>query len=430
MKRFEFIFDIKVNSFKSRLLNYISAFDSFSFLDSNVHAGNQDKGYSAIAFAGVLSCSTAKLSDTNAYIDSCSDWLYGYMEYDLKNQTEHLSSSHADKFNLQPICFMQPEWVIIIDGNSCVLQLIKDDKSAAEKLFEFISATDELPDPGNASPVFCPAITKEQYVNAVKRIQDKIQMGEAYEVNYCFEFTAEFKHNHPASFFYKLNNEIRNPFSGILKTKDFYLFSMSPERFIKKTGNKLITQPIKGTRKRGFSSAEDEQLISSMKKSAKEVSENIMIVDLVRNDLAKIAAPNSVIVDELCGISIFEKVIQMVSTVSCKLKKNISFSEIITAMFPMGSMTGAPKLSAMKIIEANENFRRGIFSGSVGYIAPNGDFDFNVVIRSILYNSKSGQWVLPVGSAITALSNPDEEYEECMIKAKPLIQKQTVENAH
>ena len=201
-----------------------------------------------------------------------------------------------------------------------------------------------------------------------------------------------------------------------------YLICASPERYLQKNSNKLLSQPIKGTIKRSPEPVEDAQLKIDLKTSLKEQSENIMIVDLVRNDLSRIAKRGSVTVEELCTIYSYKQVHQMISSISCELKDNITFTEIIKSTFPMGSMTGAPKVSAMKLIEHYESSKRGLYSGTLGYINPEGDFDFNVVIRSILYNTKNKYASFMVGSAITDKSVAEAEYEECLLKAKAMFE--------
>ena len=198
--------------------------------------------------------------------------------------------------------------------------------------------------------------------------------------------------------------------------------SATPERYIKKDGCKVISQPIKGTEKRSDNKKEDQQLALELSNDEKERSENIMIVDLVRNDLSRTAKKGSVKVKELCKIYTFDQVHQMISTVESKVKKSTNPIDIIETTFPMGSMTGAPKISAMQIIEELEETKRGLYSGAVGYISPKGNFDFNVVIRSILYNETKQYVSYSVGGAITAKSNPLKEYEECLVKAKAMRQ--------
>jgi len=217
-----------------------------------------------------------------------------------------------------------------------------------------------------------------------------------------------------------MQEENQAPFSALYRHKDKWLMCCSPERFIHKQNHEIISQPIKGTSKRGADPTQDELLKVALKNNQKEQAENVMIVDLVRNDLGKVAIPGTVNVDELCGIYTLKTVHQMISTISATLKENLLFSEIIKASFPMGSMTGAPKIRAMEIIEELEFFSRGLYSGSVGYISPDGNFDFNVVIRSILYNSTTKALLYPAGGAITANSDIAKEFEECLLKAKTM----------
>ena len=218
-----------------------------------------------------------------------------------------------------------------------------------------------------------------------------------------------------------LNTISPTPFSTFYKLNNQYLLCASPERFVKKDGDKIISQPIKGTAKRDLTNkTRDEQLKQQLINSQKEKSENVMIVDLVRNDLSKIAARNSVQVDELFGIYSFPQVHQMISTVSATIKDEIDFADMLKASFPMGSMTGAPKYRVMQLIEEYEQTKRGIYSGSFGYITPQNDFDFNVVIRSIVYNEQTKYVSYQVGGAITHYSNAEDEYEECLLKAKAM----------
>ena len=249
-----------------------------------------------------------------------------------------------------------------------------------------------------------------------------IQRGDIYEANFCQEFYSENCRINPLETFNKLNNISKPPFATFLKIEDKYLMSATPERYIKKDGCKVISQPIKGTEKRSDNKKEDQQLALELSNDEKERSENIMIVDLVRNDLSHTAKRGTVKVEELCKVYTFMQVHQMISTITSEVDEDISPIEILKTTFPMGSMTGAPKISAMKIIEELEETKRGLYSGSVGYFKQNGDFDFNVIIRSILYNATKQYISYSVGSAITVKSNPLKEYEECLVKAKAMRQ--------
>ncbi|NND88585.1 MAG: anthranilate synthase component I family protein, partial [Flavobacteriaceae bacterium] len=210
------------------------------------------------------------------------------------------------------------------------------------------------------------------------------------------------------------------PFATFLKLEQYFALSASPERYLKKEGKILITQPIKGTAKRYEDPEEDKRSAQRLLEDPKERSENIMIADLVRNDLSRIAAKGTVIVESLCELQTFQQVHQLVTTIRCELLEEVSPVMALKNTFPMGSMTGAPKISAMKIIERLEDSKRGLYSGAMGYFTPEGDFDFNVVIRSILYNKTKEYVSFSVGGAITANSSPENEYEECLLKAKAM----------
>lgn len=266
-----------------------------------------------------------------------------------------------------------------------------------------------------------PLVNKKRYLQQVNRLKQHIQRGDIYEINYCVEFRAENVTIDPISFFAGLYNLTKAPFSCLYKTGSRYIFSASPERFLQRTGNRLISQPIKGTIKKGFSPEENEKLKQNLLHNQKERSENVMITDLVRNDLSKLAKKGTVHVDELFGIYSFETVHQMISTISCELNEGLKLQDILLATFPMGSMTGAPKISAMKFIRQFEDMERGAYSGSIGYFKPNGNFDMNVLIRSIMYDKETGKLSFSVGSAITHYSDAENEYSECMLKAEALL---------
>ncbi|MBP8192996.1 MAG: anthranilate synthase component I family protein, partial [Chitinophagales bacterium] len=255
-----------------------------------------------------------------------------------------------------------------------------------------------------------------------EKIKTHIQLGDIYELNFCQEFYAGDALIDTVRVFQKLNQLSKAPFTSFFKNEGNYLMCASPERFLKRQNNTLISQPIKGTRKRIQDKKQDNLLKQQLFFDEKERSENVMIVDLVRNDFSRIALKNSVEVEELFGIYSFEQVHQMISTVTCTIPQDLSFSEIIKAVFPMGSMTGAPKIAAMELIEQYEPTKRGLFSGAVGYMTPKGNFDFNVVIRSILYNEQNQYVSIQAGSAITIDCDAEKEYEECLLKAKAMLE--------
>jgi para-aminobenzoate synthetase component 1 len=351
------------------------------------------------------------------------EWKFGFITYDYKNQIEALSSKHFDGIKFPERHFFTPQILFKISQKE--VEVLYDkvllSYSEIERIVSEIDAVSVLESKLETVKVVS-RITKEAYLKNVEILKQHIQLGDIYEVNFCQEYFAEDVAINPIDIYLALNKKSPTPFSCFVKNDDKYLMSATPERFIHKFGDKIISQPIKGTIKRGENENEDEELKKELFNDVKERSENVMIVDLVRNDLSKIANRGSVNVDELCGIYTFPQVHQMISTVSGKVKNNVSFDEIIKATFPMGSMTGAPKIKAMELVEQYEETKRGLYAGTVGYINPQGDFDFNVVIRSLQYKKNDKYLSFIVGGAITALSDPEKEYDECLLKAKAMLE--------
>lgn len=340
-------------------------------------------------------------------------YLFGYFGYDLKNEVEALSSENIDYIGFPDLYFFLPRYVVEITNSGNNYLQGPPDSESEQFLNDFFNTTQTS---NQASIVLQPQISKKDYIDTVQQLKSHLQQGDIYEVTYCQNFIAENATIHPKDTFFKLNEKNKAPMSCYVQLENKYLLSGSPERFLKKEGTRLFTQPIKGTAARQSDALLDEKAKHALLNDEKERAENVMIVDLVRNDLSRVAAKNSVQVEELFGVYSFPTVHQLISTVSCEIKEGKTLLEIIQALFPMGSMTGAPKISAMQLIEKYETFKRGLFSGAVGYFAPNGDFDFNVVIRSILYNAEQKTISCPVGGAITIQSTPEKEYEECMVK--------------
>jgi para-aminobenzoate synthetase component 1 len=356
------------------------------------------------------------------FIDSNkSNYIFGALNYNLKNEIENLESRQTDFLNFPQILFWIPKYVIKIQKEN--FEFVQGEKN--EESFNFLNYFLEEETDLNFhqfNDELKPRISKTTYLDRIQKIKELLQRGDIYEVNFCQEFFAEnIEIQFEMDLYFKLNKIAKAPFSSFLKFDEFTIFCNSPERFIQLKNGRLVSQPIKGTAPRNIDSKIDEEIKNELKTNPKERSENIMIVDLVRNDLSKIAEKNSVNVDELCEIYSFPTVHQMISTISCVPRTEVSFKDIVRATFPMGSMTGAPKISAMKIIDELEDFNRGIYSGSIGYIAPNGEFDFNVIIRSLIYNSEKHYLSCSVGSAITILSDAEKEYEECQIKVEKLL---------
>ncbi|MEH1008272.1 aminodeoxychorismate synthase component I [Winogradskyella sp. ECml5-4] len=414
-----------IEAFKQNLLLWSQQFDDVVWLDSNNH-NDEYSSYDAVlavdAFTAIRTDYFDAFERLKDYQLSVNDWIFGYLAYDLKNTTERLKSENIDGLDFPDLYFFQPKKVFLFKGNQVEIQYLKMvDDEIADDLLSINSCVSSSAVEKSQNPIKIKLrIHKDDYSDKVTKMLTHIHRGDIYEANFCQEFYAENSEINPLETFKKLNAISRPPFASFLKFEDKYMMSASPERYIKKTGTKVISQPIKGTAKRSEDKAEDLRLAEELSKDPKERSENIMIVDLVRNDLSHTACKGSVEVKELCKVYSFLQVHQMISTVQSEVEQETNPVDIIKTTFPMGSMTGAPKISAMKIIENLEETKRGLYSGSVGYFAPNGDFDFNVIIRSILYNETKKYISYSVGGAITAKSDPLKEYEECLIKAKAM----------
>ncbi|MEJ8802272.1 anthranilate synthase component I family protein [Pontibacter sp. H249] len=342
----------------------------------------------------------------------------GYISYDLKNQIEKLSSQNNDGIGFPLAFFFEPEVYLYFNDSTVTIY------STAQSINTILDAILSTKAPAAGSPEKVQVqqrVSPEKYKANVAQVKQHILEGDVYELNYCIEFFAEDADLQPLPLYLALNKASPTPFSGYMKYNDKYLLCASPERFLKKEGRKLISQPIKGTIKRGKTPEEDAQLQHQLRYDEKELAENMMIVDLVRNDLSRSCSTGTVQVEEMFGIYGFRQVSQMISTITGELKPANDLVDALNGAFPMGSMTGAPKISAMQIIEGLEDTKRSLYSGTFGYITPENNCDFNVVIRSIQYNASSRYLSFMVGSAITYDSNPDQEYEECLLKAQAIL---------
>jgi para-aminobenzoate synthetase component I len=414
--------------FISKLLTWGNNFQRICVLNSNNYrnifpASNAWQKYDLIAAFGshdeFIPDEKNTLQSLEHFRRGCGDWLFGHLSYDLKNQIEALSSNHTDNVKFPETGFFVPEYIFILRGNFIDIgwNTKTSDECTIDNLVDEIEGLNAKPPFLNTTGRLKSVISKNQYLQTIKSIKKHIQKGDIYEVNFCQEFYSRGAKIDPVTTWLRLLKVSPTPFSCFYRFNDKFLLCASPERFIKKTGNTIISQPIKGTSARGNTEEEDRRLMELLASDPKERSENIMITDLVRNDLSKIATRSSVKVDELCKIYPFPGVFQMQSLITAELPADIKFQDIIRATFPMGSMTGAPKVRAMEIIEQYERSCRGLYSGAVGYISPEMDLDFNVVIRSIQYNQTDSYLSFMVGGAITSLSVPEKEYLECLIKA-------------
>lgn len=414
-----------VNTLKSKFIDWAEQYQYCCILDSNSY--KEDK-YTQFDFAiavdaiEVFKPKTGNtFDDLYAFHQQKNDWLFGHFSYDLKNELEDLSSDNYDGLGWSNCGFFIPKWLFFIKGDTLECHYSADiSESHIQGILNIVLAINSKKI-SYSKPKIKPRVSKEVYLETIDELLNHIQLGDIYEVNYCQEFFAEQASINPTEVYKNLAEISKAPFSALYKTDDKYLISASPERFIQKQGNTIISQPIKGTARRDKNKLVDDKLKEDLYNSQKERSENVMIVDLVRNDLSRTAQRGTVKVPELFGVYSFQQVHQLISTVKSELHPNTKFTDVIKYAYPMGSMTGAPKVSAMQLIEQYELTKRALFSGSVGYISPEGNFDFNVVIRSIQYNSANNYLSIMVGGAITINSKPNLEYDECMLKANALF---------
>ncbi len=415
-----------VADFKDRLLNWAAGYREVLWLDSNGHKDPYQSFDVLLAIgakASLITETEGAFLKLKEFRSAYNDWIFGYLSYDLKNDIEELTSTGYDGLGFASMHFFRPEKIIRIKDLCVEFLYLKEFQDQIEDDLDTILASNkEAQSTGKFLVKLKPRISKKEYLQEFSNIQAHIKRGDIYEANFCQEFYADDVVLDPISTFRDLNRISQTPFAAFLKLNEHYALSASPERFLKKTGDTVISQPIKGTARRSHDTVLDQQLRKLLAADQKERAENIMIVDLVRNDLSKYALRGSVHVEELCKIYSYKQVHQLVSTVTAKLEEGTDPIDVLKQAFPMGSMTGAPKVSAMKLIEKFEATKRGLFSGAIGYFTPTGDFDFNVVIRSILYNYKRKYISCSVGSAITAQAIAEKEYQECLLKAKAMHQ--------
>ncbi len=401
---------------KIKMLIWANRFNIFCFLD-NQHYAMLPHSKECLLAAGSSDMYEPQkgqaLLHLQDWLDHKKGWVFGHLGYDLKNEIELLSSNNPDAILFPDIFFFRPKLVVQLNDKEIIIESSVD----PALIFKEILSEENEQQYGKKDIEIKSRIEKKEYVSIINKLKEHIRRGDCYEINFCMEFYSESTSIDPVHVYQKLSQHSPNPFSAFYKLQDKFLICASPERYLKKEGSKILSQPIKGTAVRQINNeAADRINKSALQQSAKEKAENVMIVDLVRNDLSKICVAGTVQVDELFGVYSFPQVHQMISTISGELEKNISFSEIIRATFPMGSMTGAPKKRVMELIEKYEKTKRGIFSGAVGYINPEGDFDFNVVIRSIMYNQSAEYLSYQAGSGITFQCNAEDEWEECLSK--------------
>jgi len=415
------IFETDISLFLPLALQWSKGFDTVCLFQSNGFHNKYSKLASLLAI-GIEDEFAAQegsvFSELEKFISRHQNQLIpGFLSYDVKNEIEVLTTKHPNPLEFPDAYFFVPQ--ILIEISADQVEITAEDPS---EIFQSINAIHNEIEDNRYFGKIKPRMNKEDYFSAFDHIQKHIQQGDIYEANLCQEFyDDQAELSSPESLYLELNKLSPTPFSSFMKIKDKYILSASPERFLAKRSDTIISQPIKGTAARGKDEIEDRLLRENLANNPKEIAENVMIVDLVRNDLTKSAIPGSVEVTEKLGIYTFKHVHQMISTVSCKMNPKISSTEVIRNTFPAGSMTGAPKISAMKLCDQYETSRRGVYSGAIGYFSADGDFDFNVVIRTILYNKSKNYLSFHTGSAITIDANAAYEFEECYTKASAIL---------
>lgn len=409
---------MNLSDFIEKILVWSRKFSHFTLLTGNQHPDIYGK-YDLLFAAGARRIISADENTFDLLAQAHQNaWLFGYIGYDAKNDVERLYSKNPDSVNAPTLFFFEPEIVAFVTNGRFKIynSTFSEDKLLKEILTTTINENKILP-----KIDFAARMSQSKYLEKVMALQKHIQLGDVYEVNFCQEFYAENVILQPDNVFYALNQKTRPPFAAYLNCPEISVMSASPERYLQKKGNQLISQPIKGTARRSPNKTEDEHLKAVLHASVKERAENVMIVDLVRNDLSRISVTGSVSVPELFGVYTFLTVHQLISTVTGELDNRHMWIDVLKSSFPMGSMTGAPKIRAMELIEQFETHKRGIYSGALGYIDPKGDFDFNVVIRSLIYNKRTQYLSLGVGGAITILADAEKEYNECLLKADAIF---------
>ncbi len=403
---------------KQQVLNWSARFNTFAFLDNQLYPSPENNYECLIAVgerARLKISAGGAFEKIKAFSLEQQDWLFGHFSFDLKEETENVPSLLPDQILFPDLFFFVPDTILLIFQQEIQIGLLG---SHHQVIWEEIKSTSSKR--GKNIPVNVTIqnrMCKEEYLRVIEILRKHILLGDCYEINYCQEFFAESVNLDPLELYRALSNISPSPFSAFYSVDDHFLFCASPERFLKRRGENILSQPIKGTAARDLDNvAHDELLRTALAVSEKDRAENVMVVDLVRNDLSKICETDSVYVSELFGIYSFPQVHQMISTIMGKPRLDLYWTDMVARTFPMGSMTGAPKKRVLELIEQYEKSRRGLFSGALGYVKPNQDFDFNVVIRSLLYNRTRQYLAYFAGSGITFNSDPEKEYEECLLK--------------
>ena len=338
--------------------------------------------------------------------------IYGYLSYDANRFIENVPSPCLDDISMPDVHFILPHQTLIFDNLS---------KKCFQVTFgDFVDFSTASPKGKGFSSKFLRSnMDKDYFVWAVERIKDYIAAGDTFQVNFSQRFDVSFSGS-KVELYAKLRSLNPSPFSFYFELGDFAAVSCSPERLLRVNDGLAETRPIAGTRRRGRNEREDYFLERELMLSEKERAEHVMLVDLERNDLGRVCEYGTVEVDELMVVEKYSHVIHIVSNVVGKLKRDVSPIDAIKALFPGGTITGAPKVRTMEIIAELEPTRRGLYTGSVGYIGFNGNLDLNIVIRTLLFKENLG--MLQVGAGIVWDSDPLKEYEETLHKGRALLE--------
>ena len=426
------VFNVKNHpDIKAQLLDWARDSSPIAWYDSNDYP-HQNNDFDAILALETFEENPWHTSEKELQTVLGTDWLFGFFSYEYNATWEQVTPTNPAFLSVPKLQFFKPKKIWLLKGDLLTALYLESDNPAVD--FERITNSTTRTEASLTAIDLSPRISKDIYLHHASALKDHIMRGDIYEVNYCMEWYADEVDVSPMALFKALNRIGKTPFSVFLSFDNTYLMSASPERFLQRRGDTLISQPIKGTAARHEDAIMDKSVAEALKLDTKERSENIMITDLVRNDLSRIAQKGSVAVSEQCAVYPFAQVHQMISTVKAQCDPDFTSLDVINACFPMGSMTGAPKQRAMELINQYEHGQRGLYSGAVGYFAPNGDFDFNVVIRSLVYDAASKYLSTHVGSALTAAADPSKEYDECQLKVKAikrvLANKKTIPNTH
>lgn len=409
------------DTFTQKALQWAAQFDHVCYLDSNGYRdnyGNINVFLAVGALASFVSDGVGTFAKLQRFLDTYPNtWVPGFLGYDLKNELEDLHSRHPNPAEFPDAYFFVPQYTLLIGQYNAEIK-----GADPQAIVKQIEATEIQNEPLGFNGRLKYRMNRSTYFSAFENLQQHIRKGDIYEVNLCQEFFAEQVTLNPLGAYRRLNELSPTPFSCFFKFRNKYILSASPERFLSKSGKTLLSQPIKGTAPRGKNAIEDERMKTTLATNPKEISENIMIVDLVRNDLTRSAQPGTVKASDLLQLHSFKQVHQLISTITCQIRDGISVTDTIRNTFPPGSMTGAPKISAMTLIDQYESSRRGVYSGALGYFSPQGNYDFSVVIRTMLYNAENGYLSFHTGGAITDSADPEKEYNECLLKGKALFE--------